>query len=855
MADQSVQVNNINTELASTNSGTIQSSNNNSGNWTTKINNKNKKKNSFKVLNKQRYPAHYERTNQYNNNRGAISRFGYDDGNISDYHRCYGQELYWRKPSRHTVKQRRWRARRKHKPHSIELSLSHTTVQQPIEQNINLSSDTESFEDNFINDENGNFEDDSINDENDNFEDNFINDEADYNIDLNSGFVELTEQMVQQEVDEPLYNGASITFRCYHKQILEFGNLVKLNDSNMSKLLKLIDNALPIGNKLVKSNKKLVSIFQEHSSFTKVLKCTKCLEIVNNNNCCSITCEQNQTQRRVGDIIEHLSVGRSNKQLIEIIRRNKQLILNYPQLVEKLLPCDVMTRLVYHKKKKNLQTISNNMFPITLMLHIDSTPIVHWTKKHTWLVTASIVEIPPPLRENQFNLLLLSLWNGPVKPDADSLLNEVCDTIKQTLIVDGIKFSVDILLFKADLPARALATKHVHHNGYYACLECDQEVNLRTSTSIGICAKLVSQKTSDNNCYGVKGVSPLAKVLEIPTQIDLDAMHLCFIGHCSLLLSKWEKIIVKEAWYSAGPSSSHVRDSRSNIHQPINQPLSSMHNSITSNHNNYVAPVTSTEIPVKKRRPAASTLVAPSTAPLPRKRFNPAVQNTAAAMMSNLSGGENTLNSRTVNPPTRSISETTQNSYLYDRYFLCSIINLISVLGFNQILKPLMKLCEETNQLVKEMLKQMTEQTQLIKESLSSPRELQKTAQQLSQIVRMELNGINLGHVSRGPSLNITARSLVRAAYGEKASFNDLAPGEFDLLLGFLARIHQLNVSSVLTESQSIKNSLQQMKHDEKKRKFSLRSSITLSNQGTSTAGQPLSSLSNDEDDDNDNEI
>ncbi|CAF2925699.1 unnamed protein product [Rotaria sp. Silwood2] len=82
-------------------------------------------------------------------------------------------------PSRHTVKQRRWRARRKHKPHSIELSLPHTTVQQPIEQNINLSSDNESFEDNFINAENGNFEDDSINDENDNFEDNFINDEAD----------------------------------------------------------------------------------------------------------------------------------------------------------------------------------------------------------------------------------------------------------------------------------------------------------------------------------------------------------------------------------------------------------------------------------------------------------------------------------------------------------------------------------------------------------------------------------------------------------------------------------------------------------------------------------------------------
>jgi hypothetical protein len=46
------------------------------------------------------------------------------------------------------------------------------------------------------------------------------------------------------------------------------------------------------------------------------------------------------------------------------------------------------------------------------------------------------------------------------------------------------------------------------------------------------------------------------------------------------------------------------------------------------------------------------------------------------------------------------------------------------------------------------------------------------------------LNGINLGYISRGPSLNATARSLVRAAYGETASFNSLAAGKFDLVLG-----------------------------------------------------------------------
>ncbi|CAF2883409.1 unnamed protein product [Rotaria sp. Silwood2] len=49
-----------------------------------------------------------------------------------------------------------------------------------------------------------------------------------------------------------------------------------------------------------------------------------------------------------------------------------------------------------------------------------------------------------------------------------------------------------------------------------------------------------------------------------------------------------------------------------------------------------------------------------------------------------------------------------------------------------------------------------------------------------------ELNGINLGHISRGSSLNAIARCLVCAAYAETASFNDLAAGEFALLLGMI---------------------------------------------------------------------
>jgi len=184
---------------------------------------------------------------------------------------------------------------------------------------------------------------------------------------------------------------------------LEFGNSIKLSEANMNKLLKLIGNALPIENKLVKSYKKLANMFKITSTFIQTLKCKYCLSIIDETNSCSVICEQNKHQRKIVDVIEHVFINRSYEQLIEIIRRNKHLILEYPQVANNLLPCDVITGSIYQQKIKNLKAL-NNVYPITLMIHIDGFPLVHWTKKHTWLVTASIVEIPPPLRENKLNM-------------------------------------------------------------------------------------------------------------------------------------------------------------------------------------------------------------------------------------------------------------------------------------------------------------------------------------------------------------------------------------------------------------------------------------------------------------------
>lgn len=220
----------------------------------------------------------------------------------------------------------------------------------------------------------------------------------------------LLEPISIEEPDESLYDGASVTARSYHQQVFEFGNSLRLDDQNMNRLLKLIADALPMEHKLVKSCKKLASIFQVTSSYDESFRCVACLKIIDDKNTCSIFCDRNLGQRRVGDVIEHVSMNRSNQQLINIIRRNQHLIVQYSEVVDQFLSCDVMTGSLYRGKRNLTLTTPVDTYPVTLMLHIDGAPLVRWAKKHTWPVMGSIVEIPPPLRENQANMLLLSLW-------------------------------------------------------------------------------------------------------------------------------------------------------------------------------------------------------------------------------------------------------------------------------------------------------------------------------------------------------------------------------------------------------------------------------------------------------------
>jgi hypothetical protein len=170
------------------------------------------------------------------------------------------------------------------------------------------------------------------------------------------------------------------------------------------------------------------------------------------------------------------------EQLKSIITRNISLF----DRTEFFPPFDIKSSSLY-KTSTTLTSQSNNLsnptvYPITLNIHTDGAPLVRSVKLSLWPCLASIVELPPQIREKQINIVVLSLWLSSIKPNVNLFTN---DSIEQLLdlshpfilIINNLQFSITIKtqFFVSDLPAKALFWKIINFNGYSACSNCTTE--------------------------------------------------------------------------------------------------------------------------------------------------------------------------------------------------------------------------------------------------------------------------------------------------------------------------------------------------------------------------------------------
>lgn len=214
---------------------------------------------------------------------------------------------------------------------------------------------------------------------------------------------------------------------------------------------------------------------------------------------------------------------------------------------------DVFDGSVYQSK---LQNYAGKNF-VTLVWHIDGAPIIKVRNFQMWLITGFLVEVDIRKRFALKNIITCGIWYGESKPNFDLFQLHFVRQIK-SLRDNGFNVKINerehlyYLNIEAalhDLPAKAASLKMKQFNGKFGCSIClhpgerlnqdslvwvypftEEEVELRTHANTCYHAEIAEQ--TGEIMFGVKGYSVVLDIINIPTEIPLDYMHLVLEGEC-----------------------------------------------------------------------------------------------------------------------------------------------------------------------------------------------------------------------------------------------------------------------------------------------------------------------------------
>lgn len=218
----------------------------------------------------------------------------------------------------------------------------------------------------------------------------------------------------------PLFNGCRLSTLKSIKMFLNFFSKINLDKSSTINLLKLIKLILPSKNTLPTSWKSIMKLLGKNNFSLTTFLCSKCFNECektrfNTRTCMNDNCSLFKKTLKTTQIVEIVNLD-IRAQMQSIVTRNINLLtsMHYYDLFS---PSDITSASFY--KATKLNTDRNT---ISLVIHTDGAPLVRSSKQSIWPCFASIVELPPPVREYQRNIMLLALWSSKVKPDVNVFL-------------------------------------------------------------------------------------------------------------------------------------------------------------------------------------------------------------------------------------------------------------------------------------------------------------------------------------------------------------------------------------------------------------------------------------------------
>ena len=296
--------------------------------------------------------------------------------------------------------------------------------------------------------------------------------------------------------------------------------------------------------------------------------CRECLcrLLVPDQSECSTGCSFHGRRRPFTNVSE-LVVNGVKDEIRSTAQRYLNLIMEYPDCAHRVLPSDVLNGSVYRRLK------NNNEQQLTIMLHTDGAPVTTIGGKSLWPIQATIVEIPPPVRDHTDAVMVFAAWLGGSHPDRDLLWGDVVQQLER-LCNEGVtlrsnegsklKFNVRVQLATFDLPAMAQNCNVIQFNGYDACPFCKQHgCAIGTQVFYPHTQMPSSRKTDEDylrgatsnlprsSSMGIKGPTPLTKIMVFPAQIAIDYMHLTCSGHFKTLINYWNHLLLPNVFDQA----------------------------------------------------------------------------------------------------------------------------------------------------------------------------------------------------------------------------------------------------------------------------------------------------------------
>ncbi|KAE8741788.1 hypothetical protein FOCC_FOCC012677 [Frankliniella occidentalis] len=368
--------------------------------------------------------------------------------------------------------------------------------------------------------------------------------------------------------NEPIYNGARLTFRESMLAILTFILSHKLTGLCVSDLLSLIELHCGANNLCLTTLYKFKKYFKIIGKrlITCHYYCSVCeVPLVDKNT----VCRNCRGRHKVDYFIELPIVA----QLQSMLKRqgfyeSLQFRFNrQKKSVENME--DIYDGIEYQRLfRSGFLSNPNNL---SFFMYFDGMSLFRTSSLQIWPIFLTINELRYVERTKKENVILAGIWFGKSKPNPSLFLKPISDSLKnleengvQMVLPNGQHISMKAKLIgaTADMPAKSLFMRFIQFNGAFSCFSCmsqggrfdlgnttvqvfpySRNFELRNNDDIPNYAEqalVARQVDNDASVYGIKGPSLLFSML--PNMIScmaIDIMHGGFLGVMKTLMNLW----------------------------------------------------------------------------------------------------------------------------------------------------------------------------------------------------------------------------------------------------------------------------------------------------------------------------